>query len=199
MEKTRDIKAINQFLENYRTRAKAFYTAMMDEFFAEVPEQTKYRLFLHTKGWAIKQADYDTAVKAIKEFNAKLKKERRVDGSFKTGYSKPYWVEGKWHPIERYALLAYDSKTCTWDRATMEAELDRDLEYDIQTKYDKIVARASKVVGDITDATGLSVADTGELNGTVMGGLGACTIKTISAGGYNIQCFHFRVLVRKVV
>lgn len=194
----RNIKAINDFLEIYRARAQKFYKNMLDEFFKEVPEQTKYRLFIRNKGWAVKQEDYDRAIKAINEFNAKLNKERRVDGSCHTGYSEPYWVIGKWNPIQRYALLAYDSKTCTWDRAKMEAEIAIELEDDIQAKYDRIVARASKVVGDITNASGLSVADTGELNGLVEGTLGSCTIKTISAGGYNIQCFHFRVLVRKV-
>lgn len=194
----RNIKGINDFLEIYRANAQKFYKNMLDEFFSEVPEQTKYRQFIRNKGWAVKQEDYDRATKAIHEFNAKLKKERRVDGSYHTGYSKPYWVVGRWHPIEQYALLAYDSKTATWDRAVMEAGIAADLEDDIQAKYDKIVARASKEVGTITDATDLSVAATGELNGLVTGTKGSCTIKTISAGGYNIQCFHFRVLVRKV-
>ena len=33
------------------------------------------------------------------------------------------------------------------------------------------------------------------LNGYIIGTKGCCSIKTIGAGGYNIQCFHFRTLI----
>lgn len=195
---TRDIKAINDYLEIYRQNAKAFYTSLLNEFFEAAPDYTKAKQFLRTAGWAVEKDTYDAACKTIKEFTQKLKRERKVNGSYHEGYGKPYWVEGPWHPIERYALLAYDNKTSTWNRATMEAEIDKDLEDDVQAKYEKIVNRVTPVVGDITDAKGLSVAPTGELNGLIKGTQGACTVTTFSAGGWNIQRFHFRVSVRKV-
>lgn len=65
-------------------------------------------------------------------------------------------------------------------------------------KENNFIARVEKVVGCITDATDLKVADNLELNGTVIGQEGKARVSTITAGGYNIQCFHFRVLVKKI-
>jgi len=64
-------------------------------------------------------------------------------------------------------------------------------------KENNFFARVEKVVGKITDATDLKVADNLELNGLVIGEQGKAEVSTITAGGYNIQCFHFRVLVKK--
>jgi hypothetical protein len=59
-----------------------------------------------------------------------------------------------------------------------------------------LAARALSKCGRLTDATGLVIGDNGEINGRIIGEKGAATITTIGAGGYNIQCFHYRVLVR---
>ena len=54
------------------------------------------------------------------------------------------------------------------------------------------------IVGTITDARGLYVGNKGELNGIVIGDRGRARIETIGAGGYNIQCFHFRTLIHEI-
>lgn len=59
-------------------------------------------------------------------------------------------------------------------------------------------ARVEKVTGKIVDVSNLTIADNMELNGVVIGEEGKATVDTITAGGYNIQCFHFRVLVKKI-
>jgi hypothetical protein len=56
--------------------------------------------------------------------------------------------------------------------------------------------RVAEKVGCITDAGGLGIGMNGEINGRVIGDKGAATIKTILAGGWNIQCLHFRVLIQ---
>lgn len=76
-------------------------------------------------------------------------------------------------------------------------KLRRELEQDKKVKYDDIINRANKICGTITDATGLSVGEKGELNGFVIGDRGRAYIETIGAGGYNIQCFHFRTLIHE--
>lgn len=76
-------------------------------------------------------------------------------------------------------------------------KLKKELEQEKKSKYDDIVNRANKICGTITDATGLSVGEKGELNGLVIGDRGRAYIETIGAGGYNIQCFHFRTLIHE--
>lgn len=69
-----------------------------------------------------------------------------------------------------------------------------------EEKRDKLIdlmLRINKVVGTITDAAYLSIGAKGDLNGYIVGTEGRATIETIGAGGYNIQCFHFRTLIHE--
>lgn len=59
-----------------------------------------------------------------------------------------------------------------------------------------LAARVSEKCGRVTDAEGLKIGINGEINGHVIGDKGGATIKTILAGGWNIQCLHYRVLVQ---
>lgn len=78
------------------------------------------------------------------------------------------------------------------------AKLKKELEQDKKAKYDDIINRTNKIVGTITDATALRVGEKGELNGVIKGDRGAARVETIGAGGYNIQCFHFRTLIHEM-
>lgn len=80
-----------------------------------------------------------------------------------------------------------------------EAKLDRVLEEEKNRKYKELLDRVTEVVGTITDASNLTIGNqNGEINGFVIGHEGKCSVETISAGGYNIQCFHYRVLVKPI-
>lgn len=55
--------------------------------------------------------------------------------------------------------------------------------------------RVYNITGKATDCSRL-VFNGKALNGTVIGENGTATVETIEAGGYNIQRFHYRVLVK---
>ncbi|MGG1263807.1 hypothetical protein [Brevibacillus laterosporus] len=76
--------------------------------------------------------------------------------------------------------------------------LDKDLEEDKKAKMLDLVYRINAVVGTITDASGLRVNQKGNLDGIIVGDKGKAKIETIGAGGWNIQCFHFRTLIHKL-
>ena len=78
------------------------------------------------------------------------------------------------------------------------AWLEKAMEQERQAKLFDLTGRVMKVVGRITDASGLYIASTGELNGAVKGTEGQAKVTTVGAGGYNVQCFHFRTLIHEI-
>lgn len=74
--------------------------------------------------------------------------------------------------------------------------LEKTLEKERQAKLLFLVHKIHGRVGRIKDATGLKLT-AGDINGIVIGEDGKVRVKTISAGGYNIQVFHYRVLIQE--
>jgi len=105
---------------------------------------------------------------------------------------------------DSYDYLAYDSNfNVRYGHYVLKGfdieKLNKILAREKESKYFDLCNRISEVVGEITDARGLSIGNRhGELNGVVDGTKGSARIETIGAGGYNIQCFHYRVLVHKI-
>lgn len=75
--------------------------------------------------------------------------------------------------------------------------LENALEKEKKAKLLSLVNSITAITGPITDAKHLYVSG-GELNGVILGEKGVAKIQTFSAGGYNIQCFHYRTRVDDV-
>ena len=60
----------------------------------------------------------------------------------------------------------------------------------------ELVTKIQKICGEVTSAN-LYIGHNGELNGHVFGTESNAEVRTIGAGGYNVQRFHFRTLVKK--
>lgn len=78
-----------------------------------------------------------------------------------------------------------------------EVKLEECLNKEVKCKYYELVYRIKDVVGEIVDCSALEIANNGSINGIVIGTNGKARLETIMAGGYNIQCLHYRVLVHK--
>jgi hypothetical protein len=72
------------------------------------------------------------------------------------------------------------------------------VEKDVESKRNTLIKKVEKIVGQIEDASKLQINHQGELDGIIKGNKGIAKIETISAGGYNIQRRHYRVLVKQV-
>lgn len=183
---SRNVKAILQYLENWKKEVKAFYI----ERFEKYPE-------------ALKQ--YEEDMKPFKQITyfeeRKMKKERFAEWREMDMNRKAI----KEAFVMRFGFLApyieqvFNQETNRYDKYELNVEkLQKDLDEDANRKYDNIIERTNEITGTITDAAGLYVGSKGELDGYVIGERGTAHVQTIGAGGYNIQRFHFRVLVHEV-
>lgn len=84
------------------------------------------------------------------------------------------------------------------DETERWAWLDRKLEVEKKAKLLDLVYRLNNEVGKTLDATDLRIGAEGNLNGIVIGETGKVKVETVGAGGWNIQCFHYRTLMHKL-
>lgn len=61
-----------------------------------------------------------------------------------------------------------------------------------------IIDRCNDKAGGIDEVEWTYIGPDGRINGIISGPKGRFSIKSIFAGGYNIQCLHVRVLVHKL-
>lgn len=62
-------------------------------------------------------------------------------------------------------------------------------------KKESLMTKIKNKVGEVMELD-LHCGEDGTPNGTVTGTKGTVRISTIMAGGYNVQCLHYRVLVK---
>ena len=127
--------------------------------------------------------------KALDEYLATLPSE--ITSSWSKQYKSELAFEKKYysniHPFTRQIAL--------YGASVDEDKLNKELDKEVEAKYKNLVYRIQEKAGDIVDATGLYIGGNGEINGVVIGTKNKVRVETITAGGYNIQCLHFRVLV----
>lgn len=180
MEASRNVPAITEFLDAWKARMTRYYMDGLNEYYTESNEV--YRLYC---------TDREAYEAAYAEF-----KVRRYGKFEKVSYIDRW---GKTRTEERKVADGYYEQFAPYymERNIEEAsaKLERDIQNEYNRKYDFIITRTNEIVGQITDASCLLVGAKGDLNGYIIGTKGCCSIKTIGAGGYNIQCFHFRTLI----
>lgn len=75
--------------------------------------------------------------------------------------------------------------------------LEKEIEQEKNNKLIDLMNRVSSITGIITDASYLTIKE-GNLNGYIIGQDGKAEVETIGAGGWNIQCYHYRTLIKKI-
>ena len=105
--------------------------------------------------------------------------------------------------LEGYKKLLFNSIIESHDNSeedlfryrTLE-EIKKYVEQHISDMGVQISYRVNAKCGKIIDASDLYISINGQLNGKIVGEKGTAKVETITAGGYNIQVLHYRVLVK---
>ena len=173
---SRNIQAIVEFLNMWKERTETYYKKHVTDW---IETLKKY---------------YEEDSKYCKWFNSHF--EERHNKELLKEMKKPREEANAIHAMYNYLNRYMERKNCTW---VFDVDLLRkDLEEEANRKYDFIIERTNSLIGEIKDASNLSVGDKGDLNGFIKGAKGTVKVETIGAGGYNIQCFHFRTLINKI-
>lgn len=194
---SRNVTAILEFLEGWKQRVTDHYMKELANYYtdkAAVKEAV-------AKAWDHRLPYGSDERKQAMELAGKLQVKFNEDchGVFETvEYTDFYGRKRTKKNKVKYGKYEYLSPYNR--RSTLEgalADLKEDLDREAERKYDFIIERTNEIVGTITDATGLYVGNKHELNGYIIGTRGRAHVQTIGAGGYNIQCFHFRTLIHE--
>ncbi|MNW28099.1 hypothetical protein D3C74_49110 [compost metagenome] len=171
-------EVIREFLENWKAKVKAYCIEAYPEFVKE-------------------KAAFEAAKDSAEAAYLKLDRRNRLFGSackkFVSGYLKENGIQAT-HAMYPPLVQLMDTY---YDENERLARLERELEESKKSKTVDLVNRVKNITGTITDASGLRVNARGNLDGFVVGLEGKANVKTIGAGGRNIQCFHFRTLVHE--
>lgn len=100
--------------------------------------------------------------------------------------------------IEEWKSKYGDGFFQSWLARKFDPEwLEKEIEQEKNNKLIDLMNRVSSITGVITDASYLTIKE-GNLNGYIIGKDGKAEVETIGAGGWNVQIFHYRTLIKKI-
>ena len=177
-DNSRNVQVIIDFLDEWKKRVYEFYDSNLQEYYQE--RETLTNLYRSMYQFNYGTPEYN-ASKEVYEA-ARLALYRKTNGVFELREVMNYWTkrmekvsvkvsEGKWEFLKHY--IDRGSKEDAYEK------LEKDLEAERKRKYDFIIERTNKIVGEIMDAAGLTITS-GELNGIIIGTKGKARVTTFA-------------------
>lgn len=192
-----DIKTIDEFLSGWKKKACEYYSKLHNEYINQ--RSTEYEVTEDSLREIPK--DYYTLT-GQKYTDDKIAK---IVADIENGES---WAGGI--PVQNLKAEIATSKFFLWkknyskseidiiERMNKKGYLDSILDLEVKRKKQALIARVEKKAGKITDANYLALGNNGEINGFIIGEKAKVSVHTVFAGGYNVQCLHYRVLVKVI-
>lgn len=191
-------KSVLDFLENWKQEMKLWLIEQIEKII-----ELNFKKYEITKEHLEKILKYDWKQKEeIREFtDEKIEEILSVKISEYEKSNLEYKIKNHYLNMYKKSLFAYvveiADKVIDYDKIDNN-RLEKILNEQVEIRKECLISRITEVVGVITDMEKINFGDNGELNGIVVGKKCNAKIETISAGGYNIQRYHYRVRVNKI-
>jgi len=181
----KSIPVIEKFLNQWRIKAESYYVKLKVDY-----------LNLYNAKYTINEEDFikylEQPKKQVNKISCTYSELNKWDIERLVSYKKNQIIDNflmklsgnEVDLLKYHVFLNYEEK--------IKILLDRE----VSIKRNTLIIRIEEKVGIIQDVKGLNVGVNGELNGYIIGSLGNAKVNTIYAGGKNIQCLHYRVLVK---
>lgn len=192
---SRNVKVILDFLEMWKDRVRKYYMNGLKDYYRD--DEIVRNAYREAHKFGYGTPEYKEAYAKYEE----LAKQFSID---RHGAYERRERLNRWGKTEKYEVKVADGKyeylkSYSREKTIEEAaeRLENDLAIEATRKYDFIIERTNKIAGTITDASHLKIGAKDDLNGYIVGERGTAKVQTIGAGGYNIQCFHFRTIINE--
>lgn len=191
---SRNVPVIIEFLNSWRERVIEFHAEKFKEYYDEKQKVSDLYMKLDCRRYSGDCSAEREAYDAAKEIFRKkcygyYEKREFINRWGKQDYNSVKVKDGEYEWMKPYI------NEVNFEDAMVKFKKDIDKEW--IRKYDFIIERTNYIVGQITDASNLKIGAKHDLNGYIIGTKGTAKVQTIDAGGYNIQCYHFRTLINK--
>jgi len=198
-------EVLNIFLENWKQKCIEFYTTLANEYITLIAkEHTEYEITkeeldqLKKKKYNSRNGYYET----VNMYNEEVT-EKILSGNIKEYEKRSVLHEIRHRHIETFKSSHFASDIVIISKIIDHEEinytiLNNILDEDVKIKKEQFISRIKEVIGEIKDLTGLTISSQGEINGIAKGIKCNAKVETITVGGYNVQCFHYRVLVNTI-
>ena len=184
------IPVIEKFLQNWKQEAKQYYINLKKEMCSEKSktyEITRENLIAvtiypwdSTKKWTVEQVE-------------KILSTKDTLPPYRIKHIKS---DIAYHYYNVYLKTKTKSEIMITEKCYNNELLDELLDKEVECRKKKLISKIEKKTGEIIDASGLHFGVDAGINGIITGKLKTVKVETIYAGGYNVQCLHYRLLVK---
>lgn len=165
---------IEEFLEKWKEKSKIYLLK-------EIGQLKEYKNNFYKKVKDLEEELRSKGIVYYEDINKEKKKEKLTYEDYRKGL--------RIFNTEAVNLVNYTG-------SELNGQIDILLEKEKKIKRRIFMIRIKEEAGEIIEANALKIGMNGELNGIVKGSKNIIEVETIVAGGYNIQCCHYRVLVK---
>ena len=188
-EEKAGLSIVDEFLARWRKQAREYYIELRKKYIVE--RDAKHEV--DAEGLRLIPAN---------AWGGRKYNEEQIEEILAKFPTLDEWKQEKWvREVSYRKFNAWKARYTKSEIAIVESMydekfLDEILDREVEAKKKKLIATVEKKAGKIINARGLRIGVDGSINGLVEGEIKTVQVETIYAGGHNVQCLHYRTLVK---